>query len=128
MLLHRKNDSRDAISRSLRRYDPAGLPAAGGLRAGGIAIDAQQEVGIDEQALERELDAAVEAAALFAAASSKNSSSVRGPLRHRTAIGEPGDPRQNLRGARASPRATSSARRRRSRARLGVSFDGAASI
>ena len=57
MLLHRKNDSRDASSRSLMRYAVSG----GGVRR--IALDAEQELRADEHALERPLDAGVEAAA-----------------------------------------------------------------
>ena len=56
MLLHRKNDSREASSRSLMRY---ALPAATPAR---IALDAEQELRVDEHALERRLDAGVEAA------------------------------------------------------------------
>ena len=54
MLLHRKNDSRDASSRSLTRYvEPAGTPA-------GSDFDPEQELRADEQPPERQLDAGLE--------------------------------------------------------------------
>ena len=51
MLLHRKNESRDASSRSLTRYGDAGRHARR------IALDAEQELRADEQAAQRALDA-----------------------------------------------------------------------
>ena len=66
MLLHRKNDRREATSRSLSRYAASLLRLT--LRSARIAMDAQQEVRIDQHALERELDAGVEAAAVAPAA------------------------------------------------------------
>ena len=50
MLLHRKNDSRDASSRSLIAVGGAGVALAGS------TLDAEQELGADQQALERTLD------------------------------------------------------------------------
>ena len=55
MLLHRKNDKREASSRSLSGY-------GAGSRLGGIAVDAQQEIRIHQHPLQRELDAGVEIA------------------------------------------------------------------
>ena len=55
MLLHRKNDSRDASSRSLTRY------AEPRRRAGRIVLDPEQELGIDEKPFEGPLDAGLEA-------------------------------------------------------------------
>ena len=54
MLLHRKNDSRDASSRSLTRYGVSGASA------GGIALDAEQELRADQHGRQRHLDAGVE--------------------------------------------------------------------
>ena len=54
MLLHRKNDSREASSRSLIAVDAAGRDVCR------IALDAEQELGADQQALERALDPGVE--------------------------------------------------------------------
>ena len=54
MLLHRKNDSREASSRSLMRY------AASGRRAGRVVLDAEEELRADEQPLERALNAEIE--------------------------------------------------------------------
>ena len=56
MLLQRKNDSRDASSRSLTRY---AVPAA---TVAGSTLDAEQELRADQQPLERPLDPEVEAA------------------------------------------------------------------
>ena len=57
MLLQRKNDSRDASSRSLMRY---GVPGCDARR---IALDAEQELRTHQQAPERALDPVLEAAA-----------------------------------------------------------------
>ena len=54
MLLHRKNDSRDARSRSVRRY---AAPAAHG---GRLALQAEEELRVDQHARERTLDSAIE--------------------------------------------------------------------
>ena len=62
MLLQRKNDSRDASSRSLRRY---AAPAA---QVGRLALEAEQELRIDEHARQRALDAALERARLASGA------------------------------------------------------------
>ena len=55
MLLQRKNDSREASSTSLMRY------ARSGRRLRRVGFDAEQELGADEQPVERELDSLVEA-------------------------------------------------------------------
>ena len=57
MLLQRKNDSRDASSTSLSRY---GVP---GLTSSRVELEAEQEVGADQNALQRRFDSAVERAA-----------------------------------------------------------------
>ena len=54
MLLHRKNDSRDASSRSLMRY------AVLRRDAGRIVLDAEQELRADQDRAQRHLDARVE--------------------------------------------------------------------
>ena len=56
MLLHRKNESRDASSRSLSAIHRAGR------RVRGIALDAEHELRAGEHALQRQLDAALEVA------------------------------------------------------------------
>ena len=78
-------------------------------------MDAQQEVGIDEHAFERELNAGVEAPAVAPAAVEELEQRLDVGVRHRTAIGEPRDPRKNLRGARLLLRRELWAGRRRSR-------------
>ena len=60
MLLHRKNDSRDASSRSLRRYGVFGATV------GGLALDPEEELRADAGCCERHLDARLEAASLRA--------------------------------------------------------------
>ena len=50
MLFQRKNDSREASSRSLMRYDGSGR------RLRRIGFDAKQELRTDEQPVERALD------------------------------------------------------------------------
>ncbi len=60
MLLQRKNDSRDASSRSLMRVDVAGRDV------GGLALEPVEEIRIDEQARQRVLDADLEVAAFLA--------------------------------------------------------------
>ena len=69
MLLHRKNESRDASSRSLMRY---ACPAAHRRR---LALGADQELRAREQQPQRELDAVVEACRRLRP-SSKNDISV----------------------------------------------------
>ena len=56
MLLHRKNDSRDASAMSLSRYGPEADRR--------IDLDAIQEVEIDQQPLDRGPDPGIEVAAL----------------------------------------------------------------
>ena len=65
-----------------------------------IALDAEQEVGVDEHPLERELDAGVEAAAALAAAVEEAEEGVEVGRRHRPPIGAPGEPRHDLGRAR----------------------------
>ena len=62
MLLHRKNDSRDASSTSLTRY------AVAGRDRGRVLFDAEDEGRARQQPPQRELDAGVEAALLAAVA------------------------------------------------------------
>ena len=92
--------------------------------AGRIAMDAQQEVGIDEHALERELDAGVEAAAVAPAVVEER----RAACRHRRP-----SPAGDRRAARCATGSSSRRRARRPRGfgwqtkiarRLGVSFAG----
>ena len=54
MLLHRKNESREASSRSLMRYDAAG---GGVLR---IGFDAEQELRVDQHGAQRSPDSRIE--------------------------------------------------------------------
>ena len=56
MLLQRKNDRREASSRSLTRY------AVPGVAAGRLPLDAEQELRAHQHPLERLLNAALEAA------------------------------------------------------------------
>ena len=105
MLLHRKNDSREASSRSLSRYVAAVEPSRRR-----IAMHAQQEVGIDEHALERELNARVEAAAVAPAVVEE----LEQRLARRLA-----SPAGDRRAARASTGSSSRRRARRPRSRAG---------
>ena len=91
MLLQRKNDNRDASSRPLRAYT---LPG----RTGWIAFDAEQEARVDEDALERELDARVEAA-LPSPGAVEAEQRVDVCRRDRPAIRTPGERGENLPGA-----------------------------
>ena len=56
MLLHRKNDRRDASSRSLMRY------AVFGANAGGILLDAEQELRTHQHRAQRHFDAGLKSA------------------------------------------------------------------
>ena len=117
MLLQRKNDNRDASSTSLSAY---GVPGA---QPGRVALHPEQEVRGDEQALERRLDAGVEASLRR----------VRAPLRverhqrrdiawlDRPPIGAPCQRAQNPLGARDRPREARAGRQLKMRRRLGVS-------
>ena len=78
MLLHRKNDSRDAE-----------LDVAQAMR---IAVNAQQEIGIDDHALQRELDPAVEGAAVAPPLIEELQQRLRVGGGQRAAVGEPRDP------------------------------------
>ena len=69
-------------------------------RPGRIAFDAQEEIGVDEHPLERELDAGVKAAAARAAAVEEAEQRLDVVRRHGTAIGAPRQTRHDLGGAR----------------------------
>ena len=90
MLLHRKNDSRDASSRSLTRVR---RPRR---RAGRIVLDPEQELGIDEKPLEGPLDAGFEApVAVFAPARVvERQQRIDVGVGHRTAVGAARERRQ----------------------------------
>ena len=60
MLLHRKNESRDASSRSLSRYAPLAL---GSHLACRIAFDPEEKLRIDQHTLECGADPGLEAVA-----------------------------------------------------------------
>ena len=96
----------------------------GGLRGLRIAMDAQQEVRVDEHSFERELNPGVETSTIAAAVVEELEQRLHILVRHRPAIGQPRDPREDLRGAgllfRREPRLTDKIARR-----LGVSFAGA---
>ena len=84
MLLQRKNDSRDASSRSLSRYGVLGG------NAGGIALDPEQELRADEQRAQRHLDAVLEPAAFGARLLVEAQQLVHFGRRDRAAVGPSG--------------------------------------
>ena len=63
-------------------------------------MDAQKEVGIDEEPLERQLNAGVEAPAVGATGLEEPEQRLHVSGGHRPPIGAPGQPRENRRGAR----------------------------
>src|SRR2546425_7108866 len=65
-----------------------------------IPMDAEEEVRIDEQAFERELNAAVEAPTIAPAGVEEFEQRLRVAVRHGPAIREPRHLREDLRGAR----------------------------
>ena len=93
MLLHRKNDRRDASSTS---GDAIGRAR---LHAGGIGFDAKQKIGADEQPLERRADAGFEVA-LGAPGLVEAEQRLHVVVRRRPAIRAPRQRRENLRRAR----------------------------
>ena len=97
MLLQRKNDRRDAISMSLKRRRRRGPPADSAAR---VLLNAQQEIRIDEDPLERELNSRVETSAIAPAALEELEQRLDVGLRDRSAIRQPSHPRKDLRGAR----------------------------
>ena len=97
MLPQRKNDRREATSTSLRRYGaPASDPA-------GSRSMRSRKSGVDEHPLQRELDARREVAAAVAlpAALEEREQRVDVVGRHRPAVGESREPRDDLGGAGA---------------------------
>ena len=62
-------------------------------------MNAQQEVGVDEHSFERELNPRVKTPAVAPAAVEEFEQRLNVGVRHGAAIGQPGDPRQDLRGA-----------------------------
>ena len=61
-------------------------------------MDAQQEVRVDEHALERELNAGVKTSTVLSAAGEEPEKCLEVGLRHRASIRQPRDPRKDLRG------------------------------
>ena len=100
MLLHRKNESRDARSMSLSRYDRARQ------RVRRLALDAEQEARRRQHAPQRSLDAGVESVFGLARAIEREQR-VEILFGHRTAIGATREPRQDR------PRTALVGRRRR---------------
>ena len=94
MLLQRKNDRRDATSRSFETIDPGG---ALGLRRS--AEDAQQEIRIDQQPLERELNAGVEVSAVFPAVGVELHQRLRVGAGQRPPVGQAREPVEDPRRA-----------------------------
>ena len=66
---------------------------------GGVAFHAQEEIGVDEHPLQRELDTGVEAAAVLPAAVEEAEQRVQVVRRHRPAVGAPRQPRDDIGGA-----------------------------